>query len=91
MGLMRTCKNCGTTKELRGSFHYDRDRKTYSNVCKECEAAEGIRIQELHQKANLKSYIKKTWMKLCTMIDEKEMDMLLYNLKQIYYNNHKPL
>lgn len=86
MGLMRTCQICGKTKELRGNFHYNRDTKKYLNVCKECAAADDVRIRELVHKTNLKSYIIKSWKKLCEMIDEKELDQILFNLKEIYYN-----
>ncbi len=87
MALMRICPECGQAKELRGNFHYNRDTKKYNAICKECEAADDTRIRELAQKANLKSYIQKSWTRLCSIIDEKEMDMILFNLREIYYNH----
>lgn len=87
MGLMRECEKCHQVKELRGGFHYDRDRKRYSKVCKECEANEMLRVKELCEKANLRSYIQKSWKKLCPMMDEKECDQQLYHLRQIYDEN----
>lgn len=86
MGLMRTCPQCGQTKPLHGGFRQNRDKKLYAPVCKECEAGNSQRIKELAEKTNLKSYIQKSWTKLCPKIDEKEMDLFIYNLKQIYYN-----
>ena len=91
MGLMRTCPNCGLTKPLHGGFRQNRDKKVYAFICKECEAKAAetrIRTRELAEKTNLKSYILKSWKKLCTKIDEKEMDLFLYNLKEVYYNQN---
>jgi len=83
MGLMRTCKACGKTKKLRGNFKLDRDGKVYSDVCKECSSYD-LRIRELSEKNNLKTYVLRSWKKLCPLISEPELDQLLFKLKQTY-------
>ena len=82
--LTRTCKVCGETKALRSGFKLDRQKKLYSDVCKECEAKKDKEISELSIKTNLKLYIQRSWKKLCPYMTQAEMDQQIYKLKKIY-------
>lgn len=84
MGLIRTCKICGKTKELHGNYRMH--KRIYSDICKECESDHDDIIRQIVNKANLKKSLFNSWNKLSCMMDEKELDQVLFNLKQIYYN-----
>jgi len=84
MGFTKKCECCGQIKELRGGFKYTRATKQYSPICKECQAKDINSKSGSWQKSEHKRHLKRSWEKLCPLMNQAEVDQMIYNLKIIY-------
>lgn len=80
--MLKKCISCGKMKNVK-EFSFVNSHQDRSEICKECEKSLQDKRAYYH-KQHLKMQIKKNWTELCEVMDFKELDCELYNLKKIW-------
>lgn len=81
--MEKKCSKCGEVKDIR-QFRYMRAQRRYNAYCKACECLYTKEYRSKYRKENLIQQIQKHWTELCENMSQCELDMRIYNLKEIY-------
>lgn len=76
------CKDCGKVKPAR-QFRYIRAERRYCTVCRSCEGKRPKQIGDAGDISQKKSYLKRNFKKLCEVMDDCAIDLLLFDLRKI--------